>query len=340
MPSLFKRNNDIYYVVYNDLRGHRRWQSTGTSDRKEAERIKDQISRSSEKPRVVTLKVFEQMIYQYAESNLSQGTVSVYKRSFRRLIPSTGDVLIKGITPLLIEKFKQDCLKKVSATTVNIYLRTIRAAFNLAKEWRLIDENPARSCKQIRVPDKEPIYFTSKEINTLTINITDCQFKRLILLAVYTGIRRGEIANLKWEDMDFHHHQIRIRNRGSFKVKGGHPRSITMPPYIHGLFYPLLKPSGYVFSDDKGQALTPYYITRTFKKYIRKYNLPDNYHFHLLRHTCASLYSQLGLSIYEVQKLLGHKSIATTQIYAHFENDILLRNISKIDILSLQQGMN
>jgi len=237
---------------------------------------------------------------------------------------------------LLIEKFKQDCLKKVSATTANIYLRTIRAAFNLAKDWRLIDENPVRSCKQIRVPDKEPIYLTNEEINTLKNDVIDCQFARLILLAVYTGMRRGEISNLKWEDIDFCHHQIRIRNRDSFSVKGGHSRSITMHPYIQGLFYPLSKPNGYVFIDDKGQALTPYYITRTFKKYIRQSKLPDNYHFHLLRHTCASLYSQAGLSIYEVQQLLGHKSIATTQIYAHFENDILLRNISKIDILYLQ----
>jgi integrase len=340
MACLIQRNNGIYTVVYSNLRGRREWRSTGTRNRQEAQRIAEQIVRSSEKPRVITLNVFEQMVYQYAESNFSKGTVSVYKRSFQRLIRSTGDIIIKGVTPLLIEKFKQDCLKKVSATTANIYLRTIRAAFNLAKDWRLIDENPARSCKQIRVPDKEPVYLSYEEINTILAKVTDCQFHQLIMLAVYSGMRRGEICNLKWEDIDFHTRRIRIRNRDSFSVKGGHPRSIGLHPIIHRLLFPLQKPIGYVFVDNKGQALNAKYITRTFKKYVRISKLPDNIHFHSLRHTFTSLFMQAGGSLYELQTILGHRSLTTTQIYAHLENEILFRRIDNIDILSLQQGMN
>jgi integrase len=303
-------------------------------DRDDAGRIAKEISKKHEKPRVLTLSVFKRMIEQYAETNYSNGTTSIYKRSFEKLIHSLGDIMIKSVTPLLIEKFKQECHKKVTAETANIYLRTISAAFNRAKDWKLLDDNPAKSCKLIRVQDKEPIYLSKESIKKMLEQISDAQFRLIILLAIHTGMRRGEIVNLKWEDINFSNHLIRVRNRDTFTVKGGHPRTIPLHPYIYKLLKPLQNKEGYVFLDNNGKVITPYYISRTFKKYIRKCKLPEKYHFHSLRHTCGTLLIQMGVPLFDVQKILGHRSINTTQIYAHLENDNLRKSLERLDIFN------
>jgi integrase len=288
----------------------------------------------------MTLSGLAKMIDQYAQSNFAKGTGEIYKYSFQNLIESIGDIVIKGVTPILIEKFKQDCLKKVSPVRVNMYLRTLRAAFHLANNWKIMDENPARACKLVRVPDKEPAYFTKEKIAILIQQISDVNFKRLVLFAILTGMRRVEIANLKWEDMDFNQGLIRVRNRDLFCVKGGHPRTIPMPSLINKCFSALQTGDGYVFTDSKGIAISAYHISRTFKKYIRISKLPEEFHFHSLRHTCATLYVQGQMPIYEVQKLLGHRSISTTQIYAHLESDNLRRSLERIDVLGRGVSLN
>ena len=334
MSCTIKRSNGIYYVVLMSGNGKRSWYSTHTRDQEEAGRIAKEISKKHEKPRVLTLSAFKRMIEQYAETNYSSGTASIYKRSFDKLIHCFGDIMLKSVTPLLIEKFKQECHKKVNAETANMYLRTISAAFNRAKEWRLLDDNPAKSCKLIRVPDKEPIYLPKESIKILIDKISDAQFRLIILLAVHTGMRRGEIINLKWEDINFSNHLIRVRNRDTFTVKGGHPRTIPMHPYIYKLLFPLQKTGGYVFVHSNGKVITPYYLSRTFKRYVKKCKLSEKYHFHSLRHTCGSLLIQMGVPLFDVQKILGHRSINTTQIYAHLENDNLRKSLERLDIFN------
>jgi integrase len=145
-------------------------------------------------------------------------------------------------------------------------------------------------------------------------------------------MRLGEICNLSWEDLDFENRIIRIRNRDSFKVKGGHPRTIPMHAFIYREFNSLKHRSGYIFLNKKGLPQSSKNISRRFKKYVRKSGLSDEVHFHSLRHTCASLLIQEKTPIYEVQKLLGHKSISTTQIYAHLENEHLRQSLDRLDL--------
>ena len=203
-----------------------------------------------------------------------------------------------------------------------------------------MDENPARACKLVRVPDKEPTYFTKENIAMFVQQIADINFKRLVLFAILTGMRRGEIANLKWEDMNFAQGLIRVRNRDSFCVKGGHPRTIPMHSLINKCFAPLQTGDGYVFTNSKGIAISAYYISRTFKKYIHKSKLPKEFHFHSLRHTCATLLIQGKMPIYEVQRLLGHSSTSTTQIYAHLESDNIRQSLERIDVLGQGVSLN
>ena len=78
--------------------------------------------------------------------------------------------------------------------------------------------------------------------------------------------------------------------------------------------------SGYVFSKSGGIKFNNDYVTKNFKKAVRKAELNDKIHFHTLRHSFASRLVQRGASIYVVKELLGHSDVSTTQIYSHLEH--------------------
>jgi len=83
----------------------------------------------------------------------------------------------------------------------------------------------------------------------------------------------------------------------------------------------------------KGQMLTKNYVSKVFKYYVRKAKLNDRLHFHSLRHSAGSLMVQAGVPIYAVQRILGHVSIATTQIYAHLQTENFHSEVNKIPIV-------
>jgi integrase len=340
MASLFKRNNGIYYVAVVELDGKRRWHSTHSCDEHEARNIAEQIAQQYKKPRIMTISELKNLVLAYARTNYAPGTVSIYDRSFNRLLKSTGDVLLKSVTPLQVEQFKQHCLRSVQPVTTNIYMRTIKAAFHLAMQWKLIESNPAERCRQIIVPDQEPVCFSKTEARVLLNHIDNPIFRQIVVFALYTGTRRGEICNLQWGDVDFTNDLIRIRNRDTFRVKGGHPRTIPMHPLIRKQLLQQIQQDGYVFRDTKGKPFTPHYLSRTFRQYIHKNGLPRKYHFHSLRHTCASWLVQAQIPLYDVQQILGHRNITTTQIYSHLDHQHLHQSIEKISLLQQSVALN
>lgn len=272
MASFFKRSNGIYYAAYRD-KGRSRWISLGTRDLLKARELFASIASHLDRPRLTNLSGFMQRIEQYSNANLSVGTSNLYSRAFKHLLETLGNLPLRAITPLDIEQFKQARLLRASPVTVNINLRTLRAAFQLAVDWRLIDENPARKCKLLRVPVKDPCFLTLNEFLKLCSAVEDVGFRRLLLFASSTGMRRGELVNLCWEDLDFERRSVRIRNRSNFVVKGYRPRTIPMPADIFNIFTPLRKTVGYVFLDTKGAPFNAHAVSRRFKRYVRKCGL-------------------------------------------------------------------
>jgi integrase len=339
MASFFKRDNGIYYAAYRN-KGRSRWISLGTRDHEKARELFASIASHLDRPKRTTLAGFMQRIEQYSKANLSLGTGSLYSRAFRHLLETLGNLPLRAIAPLDIEQFKQTRLLTASPVTVNIDLRTLRAAFQLAVDWRLIDENPARKCKLLRIPPRDPHFLTLPEFLRLCSAVEDMAFRRLLLFAASTGMRRGELVNLHWEDLDFDRRSIRIRNRGNFVVKGYKPRTIPMPADVFKIFNPLRKQMGYVFVDTKEAPLSAQEVSRRFKRYARKSGLPDEFHFHSLRHSYASWMLMANVPISVVKELLGHSSIAVTEIYGHLSNDYLRESTSRLRLPGLDKLMN
>ena len=96
----------------------------------------------------------------------------------------------------------------------------------------------------------------------------------------------------------------------------------------------LFRSSTYVFNR-QGEKLTQSYVEHKFKKYLREVGLNDKLNFHSLRHTFATLLIEQSASIYELQKLLGHYDIKTTQMYTHLSASELHATVNKISLGNL-----
>jgi site-specific recombinase XerD len=246
-----------------------------------------------------------------------------------------GDKLLNDYTPMDVETFKKYCIeKKLSITSVNMYFRSIKSIFSEAVKLDILDKSPFRNSSTVKVPERRPVYLTKEDLQKLLDAVHNQTLKDLFTVAAYSGLRRSEIIHLKWEHIDFQKSQIHILNNAEFHTKTGKERSVPMHEKVfdilkrrsmkHGTF------ESYVFCKSGGFRLTECYVTHKFRDYCDKVGLPDTVHLHTLRHTTASFLVNAGVSLYEVQKILGHQDISTTQIYAHIAPSTLQQSINRI----------
>ena len=157
--------------------------------------------------------------------------------------------------------------------------------------------------------------------------------KDLCVVAVSTGLRLSELISLQWSNMDFLRKVITVENSEGFTTK---TRKNRVVPMNKPLWQMLARRKENAISElvfhEKGRRLDRIRLSKTFKKYVVVAGLNDKLHFHSLRHTFATWLVQSGVGIYEVQKLMGHSSIAVTQIYAHLAPSELHSTVNKISL--------
>jgi integrase len=213
---------------------------------------------------------------------------------------------------------------------VNIDFRTLRAFFETAVRWKLIEDNPFRGAKQIKVPPQRPTFLSKEDFKKLLDIVTIPWFKELIMFAVCTMMRSGEILALTWNSVDLRRRLILVENTKEFRIKTTRPRVVPMNDWVFKYLATRENKTGYIFVSPEGKRISVGYVSHRFKKYLRLAGLPDDFHFHSLRHTGATWLVQDGVSIYSVQKLLGHSNIAVTQVYSHLESGELFDSVNRI----------
>jgi len=186
--------------------------------------------------------------------------------------------------------------------------------------------------KFVLVPEALPSYFTNLDITRLKEVVTDPLYWDIILFAVLSGCRRGEILALRWSDYDTQRGTITIQCSNGFRTKTGKHRVIP----VHSLLREMLEKrrsftqTDLIFSDS-GRQLRGNNVTKRIRQYVRMAGLRRELHFHSLRrHSFASWPIQSGESLYVVQKLLGHTSPRMTQVYSHLELTNLHRSVERI----------
>ena len=146
----------------------------------------------------------------------------------------------------------------------------------------------------------------------------------LYVTALNTGMRRGELAALKWDRVDFVTNQITItrtldRYGLSENTKTGRKRVVPMNAEVRRVFEPLWKRQRgqFVFCEEDGSEIDAHHLNRDFQNAQKRIGGLQRIRFHDLRHTFASHFMMKGGNIYDLQKILGHSSLEMTQRYAH-----------------------
>lgn len=279
-----------------------------------------------------TLLELKELILNYTRLNYSKSTSKLYHCILKEFYETIGNIPLSAIDTLTIEKYKMMLLDRVSPMTVNIAMRTLRAAFSKAVRWKMIDVNPFDDVEKVRVPATSPKYITTDEFSLLIKGIKEPWLKNIVEFAVLTGLRRGELINLKWSNINMEHKLLLVESSATFKTKMGKRRSVPLSDTAVELLARMKADSSseYVFTR-KCKQLTDSWLSHKFKKTLRASGLDEGHNFHGLRHSFASWLAISGVSIYKISILLGHADVKITQThYAYLQPENLRDSVNLI----------
>lgn len=310
----------------------------------------------------------------YAEVQVAPRTYARYEEIIHNhILPALGRVPLQKLRPLHLQNFYSALLKGgrldgkpggLSAQTVQHYHRLLRNALQQAVRWQMLAVNPADAVtppKVRRSPDLN--ILTGDEVKSLLEQVEKRapQYYTMVLLAISTGMRRGELYGLRWIDVDLAAGVVSIKQVAqsitgqgvSFKEPKTKKskRTIPIPKIVaralaahkveqaekriaHGPGY---QDHGLVFCQPDGRPGFPDSVTSWFAKFIAASDLPK-IRFHDLRHTHVALMIKLGVHIKTISERLGHSSIATTMdIYGHLIPGVQEAAVTKFEEEILQK---
>lgn len=219
------------------------------------------------------------------------------------------DTRLSKISPGLIDDYKLKRVDEVKPASVNRELACLKFMFSLAKKWDYADRNPVREVKLFRERKIDMRILDKEEISRL-IEASNTHLKPIIIIALNTGMRKGEILNLCWRDIDFDKLFIFVK-----ETKSDIPRKIPMNSFVMQTLKGIKRESEFVFYnlDTKKRIKN---VKSSFKTACRKIGVP-NLRFHDLRHTAATYMVTGGVDLVTVSEILGHSDIKMTVRYTH-----------------------
>jgi integrase len=321
-------------------------------------------------------KFTKMWVEQYAEKNLKAKTLYRYKELLdSRIIPALGRINLDKLMPMDIlvfeNKLRENGARKdgkstggLSERTVLHHHRLISTILGAAVRWGYITHNPAQKIDKPKNIQKDIEFLTLEQINRLidALKDEDIKYQALMILALETGARRGEIMALNWKDIDFKNNSIRINKAVQFipndglnittvKTKSSN-RTISISENIISILksYKRIQErekndlslgDDFIFTSPEGSQMHPDTVTHFMPKFIKKHNnkiskdqtltqeekdslyLPK-VSFHGLRHSNATLLISQNVNMKTVSSRLGHANISTTL-------DIYTKAISSAD---------
>lgn len=336
-----KGGKDRWYIEYRDDSGKRiRRLVPHAQEREEALfELQSEIQKSFDeahgisraKTKVKFCELADKYLDDYAKvNNLAWKRVQSCLKQLSRFF---GKHYLQNITPILIEKYKQKRLNDgIKPASVNRELSVLKRSFNLAITWKMIKENPVKEVRFLRQSEPRERILTEEEEKKL-LEMSTMHVKPIILTALRTGMRKNEIANLKWEQVNLRYKEIEV-----VKTKSGRKRIIPMSEDLYELFVSLhnqKKDSEFVFQYEDlktGELKHLRYFRRAFETGCRRAKI-IGFTFHDLRHTFASRLVRSGVDLITVKDLLGHYSVRTTERYTHSNQE---QKRKAVELLNVQ----
>ena len=202
--------------------------------------------------------------------------------------------------------------KGLANSTINKYICVLSKAYNLAIDDELLTLNPCKGIKKLKENNEILRYLTIEEENRL-YKVLPPHLIPIVTCALQTGMRRSNILNLRWEQIDFEFNFIEIEKQEN---KGHKQIRIPLTNKLLNTFKEIgIKNEGYVFINPETNK--PYNtIRKSWNKALKEAGI-NNFRFHDLRHTVGTRLIEKGVDIKTVQELFAHSSIVTTQRYVH-----------------------
>ncbi len=204
---------------------------------------------------------------------------------------------------------------------------------NTAVKWQLLDSNPTRDGKLFKLDDPQVERVLSYgEEDKLLAACEDAELKYLaphlkpiIMVAVYTGLRRGEILRLRWADIDFDNPMLTVRKS---KTRAGKGRQISLNSMLRDVLLTLQKEASgeWVFPSPKIPHEHIGHVQNSFRRAVKISGIP-HITFHQLRHTFCTRLGDAGVPFPVIQELAGHASILMTRRYLHPANELKIKDV-------------
>ena len=274
----------------------------------------------------VTFKDFLRRYVEYSRLSKSRSTFRADTSRWKRLsrfLEEKGIVRLRGITSELMEEYKSSTLQTSSKATFNHDLELIKAMLNKAVEWRCLNDHPLKHFQKLKNDNaREVRYLTVEEIDKL-LAIADPFMQKVVRILLNTGMRRGELFFLEWEDIDFQNKLIKVQSKPEtgFHPKSYKSRSIPMNADVEKILMDLPQRGKYIFDNGQNQPLhADIWYWRHLNEILKRAGI-RNASLHTLRHTFASYLVMSGVDLRTVQKLMGHSTIKVTERYSHLSPD-------------------
>jgi len=350
----------IYFLDYIDTAGKRRRISLGHNDKRKAESQKKQTEREL---RMGILEPVSMKLNDFLTDSLArtgdqnrESTQTEHRSAMKQFIKAIGNIDYKRVTLSHGELFRQIQLDKGnSPATVSKKLRALKRLFQLAVERRQLTENPLKYVKLPRWTKKKIEVYKDQECERILRVVnevrTPLRWDILIYLALTTGMRRGELLNTVWTDIDFAAKTIHVSPKENtietwkWLIKDHERRTLPLtedavamlaehqsqqpdkyayvfvPPARYSVIQGLRKAGRWTLSDSRLSVIRNF--RREFNKILKRAAVRQR-RFHDLRNTALTNWFTNGMGEYEVMKLAGHADFKTThQFYLAVADDLV-----------------
>ena len=178
--------------------------------------------------------------------------------------------MLNKITAKHWDTYRIERLKSVSPVSVNIELRTLKAFLNTVVRWGNLEHNPFNKQPFATVPEFSPLFFTKGDFQKLLNVLKHSWLKEAVVFTVLTGLRRGELINLRWQDVDLQRRIFTVQSNPTFKTKQGKKRVLPLNEMaFHLLSSKHSKNIGeYVFTH-RGKQIAEDWLNQLFKRAVR-----------------------------------------------------------------------
>lgn len=318
MYTLRKRNKVWHYDI--NLRGKRYRGSTNTTAKESAAQITANIysqilstDNGIQKPNVL-INEFIELHMRHKEKNLDERYGKAKKQlllRFEEYLKSKNIEYLQDIDLAVLEDYKAKLLSVRKPKTAKNIITTIATMLNHAVKLEYLERNPCQNIDPIRGITKNKKRFLSlEEIEKVRKITRGTTLEMLVTTALYTGMRRAELMNLRYEDIDLEKKVIYVKQRNDFTTKSKKERVIPLNSTLLNIYRNCTKKGGKCFT------ISIHWATEYFTSLMVKLSMPD-VGLHTLRHTFATHLAISGVPLFHIAQWLGHSTTHITELYAH-----------------------